>query len=147
MKRREEVYAKFGGRCAYCGTEITIKQMQVDHVVPLYRGSSDKNLAGVPGITDARIRGTNAMENLFPACAPCNRLKVCYTLEEFRVEVAEQAVRLRKYNCQYRHLLRFDRIVENEGPVVFWFEAVAWGAKFESLAHSAEAALTAKKEG
>ncbi len=27
---RKSVYEKFDGRCAYCGREITIKQMQVD---------------------------------------------------------------------------------------------------------------------
>jgi 5-methylcytosine-specific restriction endonuclease McrA len=34
---REEVYNKCSGHCAYCGKEITIKQMQVDHIKPLYR--------------------------------------------------------------------------------------------------------------
>ena len=28
---REEVYNKCGGHCAYCGNDITIKQMQIDH--------------------------------------------------------------------------------------------------------------------
>lgn len=30
-KIREAVYAKYNGRCAYCGRRIDIKDMQVDH--------------------------------------------------------------------------------------------------------------------
>lgn len=29
---RELVYAKYNGHCAYCGSEITLKDMQVDHI-------------------------------------------------------------------------------------------------------------------
>ena len=42
MKRRKlnkserlAVYDKTNGHCAYCGKEITLQQMQVDHVVPV----------------------------------------------------------------------------------------------------------------
>ena len=29
---RQQIYKKFGGRCAYCGCEITIKEMQADQI-------------------------------------------------------------------------------------------------------------------
>jgi 5-methylcytosine-specific restriction endonuclease McrA len=41
---------QFGGRCAYCGGPFE----HLDHLVPISRG------------------GTHAIENLFPACSPCN---------------------------------------------------------------------------
>ena len=41
---REEVYNKCGGHCAYCGNNITIKQMQIDHKEPLFRNHTDKQL-------------------------------------------------------------------------------------------------------
>jgi len=41
---RELVHSKFGGRCAYCGVEITIKQMQVDHIVPHWHTCSDEEI-------------------------------------------------------------------------------------------------------
>ena len=47
---RQQIYEKFGGRCAYCGCEITIKDMQADHVVPLHLGGEDD------------------ISNLYPAC-------------------------------------------------------------------------------
>ncbi len=31
---RQQVYDKCDGHCAYCGVEITLKQMQVDHIQP-----------------------------------------------------------------------------------------------------------------
>lgn len=120
---RIEIHAKFGGRCAYCGGEITLKQMQVDHVIPLLRGQSDQSLAGyAPLGIAARERGTNDVSNLYPACRPCNQLKSSYSLEDFRAQVDWNSESLRKYNCQYRHLLRFGRIVEVTAPVVFHFE-------------------------
>nr|UVY57535.1 MAG: ICEA Protein [Bacteriophage sp.] len=33
-KKREAVYAKYDGHCAYCGRAIDIKDMQVDHFKP-----------------------------------------------------------------------------------------------------------------
>lgn len=120
---REEIRLKFGGRCAYCGTEITLKQMHVDHVIPLYRGSSDGNLAGFPRLNiEARVRGTNSRENLFPACIPCNILKRDRTLEEFRIWILYEMQMLKDYDKGYRSCLRFERVIENWEPVVFHFE-------------------------
>ena len=34
-REREEVLKKYDGHCAYCGAEITLKQMQVDHLIPM----------------------------------------------------------------------------------------------------------------
>ncbi len=38
---REQVYQKYNGRCAYCGHEIAIKDMQVDHIIPKRLGGAD----------------------------------------------------------------------------------------------------------
>ena len=38
-KTREIVYNKYNGHCAYCGCEIEMKDMQVDHIVPKYRNN------------------------------------------------------------------------------------------------------------
>lgn len=34
-QERQRIYAKTDGHCAYCGREITLQQMQVDHVIPM----------------------------------------------------------------------------------------------------------------
>ena len=62
---RQQIYEKFGGRCAYCGCEITIKDMQADHVVPLHLGGEDD------------------ISNLYPACRACNHYKSTYTVERW----------------------------------------------------------------
>jgi hypothetical protein len=54
---REKVYKKYNGRCAYCGKEIDIHQMQVDHITPKHNGGED------------------ALENYNPACRRCNHYK------------------------------------------------------------------------
>lgn len=63
---RKHIHAKFGGHCAYCGKEITVKDMQVDHIYP------------------KRLGGPDDLENLNPACRRCNHYKRGDTLEAFR---------------------------------------------------------------
>lgn len=63
---REKVYLKCAGRCAYCGIELTPKQMHVDHIKPQIFG------------------GTDDFENLNPSCKECNNYKCHWHLEEYR---------------------------------------------------------------
>jgi 5-methylcytosine-specific restriction endonuclease McrA len=53
-KLREAVFDRDGVACTYCGSPDNIT---VDHAIPLTRG------------------GTNDLENLTPACKPCNSSK------------------------------------------------------------------------
>ena len=101
---RQQIYEKFGGRCAYCGCEITIKDMQADHVVPLHLGGADD------------------IANLYPACRACNHYKSTYTVERFR-EIIERAYDTQmKYSATFRNLVRFGMIVRPRKDVKFWFE-------------------------
>ena len=34
---RLKVYDKYRGHCAYCGKEIVMKDMQVDHIIPVMK--------------------------------------------------------------------------------------------------------------
>jgi 5-methylcytosine-specific restriction endonuclease McrA len=67
--------AEFGGRCAYCDAVAEAK----DHVVPLRRG------------------GTDDIDNIVPACHPCNSSKHTQTLAEWYgfVEPERAAPRMR----------------------------------------------------
>jgi 5-methylcytosine-specific restriction endonuclease McrA len=60
---------QYGGRCAYCG-EAGV--MQPEHKIPLARG------------------GTNAIENILPACGRCNRKKHLMTESEFRARLEQE---------------------------------------------------------
>lgn len=65
-RTREQVYQKYGGRCAYCGHEIAMKDMQVDHIIP------------------QRLGGASSLENYNPSCRVCNHYKRATRLEAWR---------------------------------------------------------------
>ena len=114
---REEVYNKCGGHCAYCGNDITIKQMQIDHKEPLFRNHTDKQLEHYK-----RERGTNDMDNLLPSCGRCNKWKSTFTIEDFRKIVGASLVRLERDTPNYRLARDFGLLTENNIDVVFYFE-------------------------
>lgn len=57
------IAAKSGGACFYCGARP--HYLEADHVMPLARGGSED------------------IENFVAACAPCNREKSAFTVEDF----------------------------------------------------------------
>jgi len=63
------IVAAAQGRCAYCGLEAPLT---MDHRIPLSRS------------------GTHEIENLIPACKPCNSRKHTRTEEEFRAYLREE---------------------------------------------------------
>lgn len=116
---RNTIHEKFDGRCAYCGKDITLKQMQVDHIVPLFRNDTNEALERM-GI----IRGTNTIDNLNPACARCNRYKSTMTIENFRKQISLQVERLEKRSWNYRMAKDFNLITETNNDVKFYFETI-----------------------
>ena len=72
---REEVWAKYDGHCAYCGTSLEYKNMQVDHYYP----QKNPKYAEVYG--NVKI---NDIENLMPSCRRCNHYKRGDIPETFR---------------------------------------------------------------
>ena len=122
--QRELVYNKYCGRCAYCGCDISIRQMQIDHIFPKAKShwlDSPRMMECCPQMLNKDI---NCLENLNPACRACNNRKHSLLLEDFRGEIAMQIERLHKYSPQYRMALRYGLISENRKPVVFYFETL-----------------------
>lgn len=105
-KMRETVWQKYGGRCAYCGRKIKICDMQVDHFIP-------KN--------GYFAQGTDDLSNLMPSCRMCNHYKRANPLELFRTYIAEIPRKLRG-NYIYKVGVAYGNIIENEKPIVFFFE-------------------------
>lgn len=118
---RKTVHQKYDGRCAYCGQEITLKQMQVDHVIPK-RHYSEQHGCLIVKAKKFTEYGLNDIRNLNPACRPCNNRKSACTLEEFREEISEQVRRLRRDSNQFRLAERFGLVEAIDKPVIFWFE-------------------------
>lgn len=105
---REAVYAKYNGRCAYCGREIKYKDMQVDHFIP-------KN--------GYSVKGSDDISNLMPSCRMCNHYKRANPLEIFRKFIQEIPRKLRD-NYIYKVGVAYGNVIENEKPIVFYFEQI-----------------------
>lgn len=69
-KERNDFYKMYGSRCAYCGTQITFRGMQIDHKIPL------------------AINGEDTKENMLPACRTCRRIKVTSDIVYFRKTIS-----------------------------------------------------------
>ena len=122
MTQRERVYAKFGGRCAYCGQPLQ-NRWHKDHKEPICRSWSNKNLA-----IYGRKKGEDSEENLVPACPRCNLRKSMMTVDQFRVTIENEIAMLRQYNDKYRLAEDFGIVKETGQQVVFYFERAALDA-------------------
>ncbi|WP_033576134.1 HNH endonuclease [Dickeya chrysanthemi] len=126
-KQREDLRMKFGGKCAYCGCELPEKGWHADHVEAVFRklefGPRQTNGMRRIVATGEHFRPENdVLDNLFPACAPCNLFKSTFSVEMFRSEIERQTERARAYSVNFRTAERFGQLQLTPAPVVFWFE-------------------------
>jgi 5-methylcytosine-specific restriction endonuclease McrA len=105
---RERIHQMFGGRCAYCGDEIPIEAMQIDHINSQRRGHA--------------FNRDDSPENLYPACASCNWWKSTFTIDEFRKEIANKPALLLRNNSVFCLAERYGQIEIKNEPVQFYFE-------------------------
>lgn len=66
-KTRLLVYEMFNHHCAYCGEEITLSELRVDHIQSFMNN-----------------KGADDISNFYPACDVCNRVKSDRTLDRFK---------------------------------------------------------------
>lgn len=74
-KLREQIYQKFGGRCAYCGRAIEYAGMQVDHYYPQCKATFYARRFKID---------VHAETNLMPTCRRCNHYKRARTPRQFK---------------------------------------------------------------
>lgn len=72
---RRNIYRRDGFTCQYCGIRPGLKQLSIDHVLPLSRG------------------GRTSWENCVVACVKCNTRKGDRTPEEARMPIAREPFR------------------------------------------------------
>lgn len=106
-KTRELVYKKYDGHCAYCGHEISISAMQIDHLVPFYND------------------GEETIDNYMPACRQCNYYKATFTIEKFRQHLEQIPLSLHNQMFIYRLAEKYGRFTTEIRPIKFYFETVA----------------------
>lgn len=101
---RLKVHEKYNGHCAYCGCELELKDMQVDHIESVYW-----------------YNGANDIENYNPACRMCNFYKSTMPIADFRKQLGKLTSRLKDIFI-YRLAKKYGLITEVEKPVKFYFE-------------------------
>ena len=112
--KREQLRMMFGGKCAYCGCELTGK-WHMDHVEAVCRDENGWKM---------RKPQNHRKGNFYPSCTACNILKASGSPEDLRVSLtymAHSVPKIRTYS-HVRHLMRFGKLTIDPEPVVFWFE-------------------------
>lgn len=100
MNKREKVFKKTNGKCAYCGCNLEFYNFHIDHKKAKSKLTKDKN----------NIR------NLFPACVDCNLLKGSLDIDDFR----EKIEGLIYDNSRGRTIAKFYEIKPHR--ILFYFE-------------------------
>jgi hypothetical protein len=111
-KEREQVYNKYGRKCAYCG-HLLGKKWHVDHLLPVVRED---------GIMKYPER--DCLSNKMPACISCNINKHSMSLEDFRDSIKNYMVHLNTVSTQYKIAKRYGLVEEVDIPVKFYFEKI-----------------------
>lgn len=125
-KQRQIVWDKSGGKCWYCGCDLPERGWHADHVEAVgraYEWKKDDVLGYKIVKTGKQYNPQNDnIDNIVPACAPCNLFKFTFGIEAFRREIAAQVERARRSSVNFRTAERFGLIKPTDIPVVFWFE-------------------------
>lgn len=117
--QRATLRKKYQGRCAYCGDPLG-DRWHADHIEPIVRSDWFKKASIPPRGPDYPERDT--LENMNPACAPCNIDKHRMTLEDWRLMIQRTNDVLRRDVSIFRRAIRFNLIELRDEPVVFYFE-------------------------
>ncbi|MEJ2722201.1 MAG: HNH endonuclease [bacterium] len=94
---RENIYARDGYRCQYCGRKLAVRESTCDHVVPRSRG------------------GKTEWSNIVTCCRQCNRKKGGLTPEE-------AGLRLMRRPSRPSWLVGFQSRFSADDPPVLWRE-------------------------
>lgn len=129
--QRDQIKAKYHGRCAYCGCELG-DRWHADHLIPIRR--SVRNMRDDNGCVVRDEWGrvpqekylvnpeADCMDNMVPACPSCNIHKNSLPLESFRRAIASQIEILRRDRPTFRLAERYGLIECKPKEVVFYFE-------------------------
>lgn len=141
--QRAELRQKYGGRCAYCGCELS-ERWHADHLLAVKRELKFVQ-SDVCGPTRIVASGklyrpeNDSLENMMPSCAPCNIDKHSMPLEDWRIRLAGLLGVLERNQPAFRHAMRFGLLERTDKAIEFYFERVAREAAGPRLQVSATA--------
>jgi 5-methylcytosine-specific restriction endonuclease McrA len=102
--KREKVFFKYEGKCAYCGCKLDKLTFHVDHIVPM------------------RGYGRNDFQNLNPSCSSCNISKSKKLIEDWRKSLEDRFDDALSFNTDLKMLVKFKLVVPIYKPIIFYFE-------------------------
>jgi len=115
--QREQVRNKFGGKCAYCGNPLP-DRWHADHFEPVIRNW------GKFKSTPCERPENHRIENMMPACPPCNISKHSLSLEAWRDWLTGHLRSLNAHHSIYRLMKAYGLVIETGNQIVFYFERV-----------------------
>jgi len=118
---RIRVFNLCGGHCAYCGCDITTKEMQVDHYLSFESGFA---IAQGKGNIDSE-------DNYLPACRSCNYYKSGMHIENFRAMVYRWCEILMRDSVTFRNAVRYGQVKLNQHAPEFYYEKI--GVKIPAM--------------
>ena len=132
QKVRDEVFAKYNGRCAYCGNPLQ-KGWHVDEILPVIRYNKYVEDAQGKRIWDDVHNKYKTIQiityperfnvaNQIPACASCNINKHQGSIEDFRKAITGFMKHLNEVSVQYKFAKRYGLVTETGNKVKFYFE-------------------------
>lgn len=124
-QQRSELKMKFGGHCAYCGDQLGNK-WHADHIEAVDRVMIECEKRGIKTSGEMHKPHLDTIENMNPACIPCNLNKSSMSLEGWRGVLTGYRNALIRDSHTFRHSLRFGLVEFTDKPVIFFFEK--WGA-------------------
>ena len=119
---REQVRMKFGGRCAYCGEPLG-ERWHADHFEPVERIIKYVSGKGAVHTGECYRPERHRLDNMMPACPPCNIDKHSMSLEGWRRKLQDACNVLTRNSPTYRHAKRFGLLQETGTRIVFHFES------------------------
>lgn len=122
--QRAALREKFGGRCAYCGQPLGEK-WHADHIEHV-----ERELQRVPGrglVATGRMHRPerDTLENMNPACPPCNIDKHSMSLEDWRGIIERSNQVLQRDVSTFRRAVRYGLVHLMDKPVLFYFEQLS----------------------
>lgn len=115
---RKKIFEKTGGRCWYCGIELTIDAMagKYNHKIPPNNFTVDHYIPSNKG-------GDNGVDNLVPACSWCNLQKKDRDIDDFREYVTRLKNHIPKFTDEQLFYLKEQSIsLPSVESYEFYFE-------------------------
>jgi hypothetical protein len=123
---RKSVFDKYGGKCAYCGCPLPAR-WHADHLLPVERELTYVRGVGLVQSGNALRPENHRIENMNPACPPCNISKHTLSLDAWRKWLEGHVRALNAHNTPYRLAKAYGLIQETGKPVIFHFETLSQG--------------------